>query len=178
MARLYTDFFARRFVANGCSWIFLFTLILWACILFLPAVFSQSTYDLWKRVDFLYLSPNVNYIGEFYAIANVGGTVKEYSTVPKISANIETQLDSPTLTVNKVIPNNDYTPETINLSFSFSKAAAESVNSLTLITNLDYHLNETVNTRFKTLVYIPVEAPPSASTGIGSVSLTGVLDLQ
>ena len=174
MARLYTDFFARRFVASGCSWIYLFTLILWTCIIFLPAVFSQSTYDLWKRIDFLYLSPEVNYIGEFYAIADVGGTIKEYSSVPKINDMAQTKLDTPTLAVTKTIPNNDYTPEELTLTFSFAKLAAENVNSLSIITNLEYHLNETVNTKFKTLVYLPVVS----SAGIGSVSLTGVLDLH
>ena len=69
MALLYTDYFARRYVTSAFSWVFIFTLIIWACVILLPIVLAESTFGFWRRVDMTTLQPKVNYINEFYAIA-------------------------------------------------------------------------------------------------------------
>ena len=38
------------------------------------------------------LQPKVNYINEFYAVADVGGTFKEYSNVAEISEMIDSPI--------------------------------------------------------------------------------------
>ncbi len=87
------------------------------------------------------VTPKVDYINEFYAIANVGGTIKEYSSVTEINQLVETQLDSVSLHVNKEDANNDLVPEGFRVRFSFNRLAAEKVTSLSLIMNLEYTLD-------------------------------------
>ena len=107
MAKLYTDFFARRFVTPYCSMIYLLSLIIWLCIVILPIVISTSTYGFWKRIDYFTTQPHVKYTNQFYAVANVGNKVQAYSTVKAINDQISNGFDSPTVSVTKIDHNYD-----------------------------------------------------------------------
>lgn len=53
------------------------------------------------------LQPKVNYINEFYAIADIGGVIKEYSSVTEITEMISNPIEGVSLHVTKVDNNND-----------------------------------------------------------------------
>lgn len=102
-------------------------------------------------------------------------SVKQFSTVQNIQNRFASTLPAPQLSVENYDRNGDLRNERILINFDFSHATTETVKSLHILFYLQYYIGNEINTQFKTLVYLSLDA--SNGDNIETVKSKGRLNL-
>lgn len=131
-------------------------------VIILPLILAIATHGFIVRESVYYEQPTVKFTNEMIveALVNDGtiDSVKQFSTVANINNRFSSVLTAPELSVLSYDANDDRRNEKLDINLKFSKATTDSVKSLHILFYLQYYIGNEVNTQFKTLVYLELNA--------------------
>jgi hypothetical protein len=103
---------------------------------------SLSTNNFWRPTIIYYGRPNIKFTNEIYVQAEIGGVIKSYSNVHKISQQITNPINGVMFKAIEIDEDDNRIADDFRFDLSFKHGAADAVSSIVILMHFKYYIEE------------------------------------